>query len=363
MTTAAVVQAVQAARDARTPLRIRGAGTWLDAGCPVSAPHTLSVADDRGIVEYVPGDLTMTARAGSSLAELDQAARAHGQWLPLAPWGSSQATLGATIATATAGPYAAAFGVPRDAVLGLEFVTGAGSVVRAGGRVVKNVAGFDLTRLLTGSWGTLGVITEATVRLRALPQHSRCLAIRVDDEPAAIGDMATRVRRLPFAPFVAELVNANMARRLGLPSRTTMIVQIGGNASALAAQGDLLREIGVAEEVSAGVIDMLRSADHDAAVTWRLSAKPTRFSGLWAVASAIPDAAVHGSPVRGVVRVASPNPTPAAATSGATLIIEKMPRELWRSASAPDADPLREAVRAKFDPDRILNPGILGAQA
>ena len=103
--------------------------------------------------------------------------RAEGQWLALDPFGSAHGTLGATIATGSAGPLAHAFGTPRDNVLGIEAVTGTGEIVRAGGRVVKNVAGFDLTRLFTGAWGTLAVITEATVRLRALPERDQTIAL------------------------------------------------------------------------------------------------------------------------------------------------------------------------------------------
>ena len=101
------------------------------------------------------GDLTLTARAGTTLANIARATAAEGQWLALDPHGSASGTLGATIATASAGPLAHAFGTPRDNVLGIEAVTGTGEIVRAGGRVVKNVAGFDLTRLFTGAWGTL----------------------------------------------------------------------------------------------------------------------------------------------------------------------------------------------------------------
>src|SRR5262249_12974640 len=153
-----------------TRLRIAGAGTWLDAGRPVESSEQLSLAAHAGITEYTPGDLTLTARAGTTLREVHDAVAPHGQWLALDPFGADDGTIGATIATASAGPLATRFGTPRDLTLGLEFVSGRGAIVRGGGRVVKNVAGFDLTRLLTGSWGTLGVITEATVRLHARPE-------------------------------------------------------------------------------------------------------------------------------------------------------------------------------------------------
>ena len=134
-------------------MRIAGTGTWLDAGRPVTATEMISMRDHSGIVEYVPGDLTMTMRAGTTLAEIRDATAHHNQWLALDPHGGDEGTIGATVATASAGPLATFFGTPRDLVLGVEFVSGMGTVARGGGRVVKNVASSTLTRLITGSWG------------------------------------------------------------------------------------------------------------------------------------------------------------------------------------------------------------------
>src|SRR4051812_43338113 len=166
----AVAATIRDARTTRTSLRIIGGGTWLDAGRPVHADATLPLAAMRGITQYEPGDFTLTARAGTSLGEIADVAAREGQWLTLQPHGSHDGTIGATIATASWGPLAASYGTPRDHLLGCEIVTGIGEIVRAGGRVVKNVAGFDLSRLMTGAWGTLGAITEVTVRLRAQPE-------------------------------------------------------------------------------------------------------------------------------------------------------------------------------------------------
>lgn len=362
MSTARVVDQVRAARDARRPIRILGAGTWLDAGAPVNADETLSLAGDQGIVEYVPGDLTLTARAGTTLAQLEQATGANAQWLPLAPWGSPDATIGATMSTATAGPYAAAFGLPRDAALGLEFVTGTGDVVRAGGRVVKNVAGFDLTRLLTGSWGTLGVITEVTVRLRAMPQVSRTVVVEVNDTAPELDALASGVRRLPFAPFACELLNPALARRLGVGQRTMLLMQLGGNSAAVAAQLDAVRALGPATDADAGAIQRLRVADEGMASSWRLSARPTRFSGLWTAANTSEESLAHGSMARGVVRVLHPSAVLGPPPTGMSRVIERLPAEGWGAVGIP-ANALSERIRSKFDPDRLLNPGILGGVA
>src|SRR5205085_7816433 len=133
----------------------------------------------------------------------------HGQWITLDPIGTDHSTIGATIATASAGPLASAFGTPRDHVLGCEFVTGNGDIVNAGGQVVKNVAGFDLVRLVTGAWGTLGAITEVTLRVRAKPEVDSTLAIglgRLGADP-----LWRWLRQSEFTPLAAELVSPSLA--------------------------------------------------------------------------------------------------------------------------------------------------------
>ena len=353
-------------------LRVVANGGWLHAGQPVIASASLPTAGDRGIVEYVPGDLTLTARAGTTLAELRHATSANGQWLPLDPWGGDAGTIGATISTASAGPHAHAMGLPRDVVLGMEFVTGAGETVRSGGRVVKNVAGFDLTRLMVGSWGTLGVITEVTVRLRARPAELRTFLLPVPEDVRALNELAVALRSLPFTPVASELVNGAIASKLGLPSRTTLLVRLAGNANSVRAQADGLRTLGgdTLTDAPADVWDALRSRAADAGAAWRLSHLPSRFGQTWSTAvNGVRglDALVHGNPARGVVRVTAAGDGAAiarAATTAATagsVLVESLPGDAWRLVPARDGLRLERAVRAKFDPRGILNPGILGA--
>ena len=365
-----IVEQVREAVAAKKPLRVRGAGTWLSAGRPVADGAVLSLADHRGITEYVPGDLTLTARAGTPLSEIAAATAAHDQWLPLDPWGGDAGTIGATVSTATAGPHSFAMGLPRDVVLGLECVTGSGAVVRPGGRVVKNVAGFDLTRLLVGSWGTLGVITEVTVRLRARPKITKTFAC-LPRARLNIGDLGVAIRRLPFTPLASELVNENLARHLGLANRTTLLLRVGANAKGVEAQIDLLRELGPLTEMTEDVWPRLR-AEPAGASSWRWSDLPSGFGAMWSTAfSAIQRDAgllLHGNPARGIVRAVSPgraaprsNDIQTGHMSG-TLAIERVPNEAWDSVNyAVAADPLSAAIRARFDPAGILNPGILGA--
>ena len=131
------------------------------------------------------------------------------------PWGGDAGTVGATLATATAGPCAASLGLPRDLTLGLELVDGRGSVLRAGGSVVKNVAGFDLVRLNVGAWGSLGVITAASLRLRARPAVDRTFRLPFDDDAASRARIEA-LRTGVLAPLALELVNATAATALGL---------------------------------------------------------------------------------------------------------------------------------------------------
>lgn len=375
-TTKAVAERVREAHGAQRTLRISGAGTWLTSGRPVDADDTLSLADDRGIVEYVPGDLTLTARAGTRLSEIVAATRAEGQWLPLDPWGGDSGTLGATLSTATAGPHSFSSGLPRDVVLGAEFVSGTGQIVRAGGRVVKNVAGFDLTRLLVGSWGTLGVITEATVRLRARPERARTLAISIAATHTALNELAIRLRALPFTPLASEVVNPRLATHLGLGDQPILLARVGGNEKSVQGQLELLRVFGEQLDVSEDVWDSLRTLDPGDAATWRWSHLSSMFGDTWSAADrstrALGGSFMHGNPARGLVRVLvqpTARVTPAelvrtAAAFQGTVVMEQLPRSAWPLAdSRASDDPTSRAIRDKFDPAGILNAGILGGPA
>jgi glycolate oxidase FAD binding subunit len=382
---AAIVDSVREANARRTALRIVSAGRWLDAGRLVRADSMLSVAPLAGIVEYVPGDLTLTAGAGTTLADIARATAAHRQWLTLDPYGDDSGTIGATIATGSAGPLATGFGTPRDITLGVEFVTGIGAVVRAGGRVVKNVAGFDLVRLVAGAWGTLGVLTEVTVRLRARPEVEATLAIAVDATPEYPRELAARLRALPFTPYAAELVNPAMARRLGLESRLWLVVRAGGSEDAVRAQRGALGALGEMRDAPDTTWATLRDAEPPGAASLRLSRLPSRFADTWADATRLvevfPDALVHGAPLRGVVRCIVPDVSTARdggrghARVGVeerlaraltppfdgTRVFERVPGSIWRSFS-PSAvtDRLSQGIKAAYDPNCVLNPGILG---
>jgi glycolate oxidase FAD binding subunit len=361
----------------RSALRVVAGASWIDANRPVQAAATLDVSGQTGIVEYEPGDLTLTARAGTTLDDISRVTAAHGQWFSLDPYGdSSRATLGAAIATASYGPLAHSFGTPRDMMLGIEFVTGAGDIVRGGGRVVKNVAGFDLTRLVTGSWGTLGVITEATVRLRAIPVVQATLVIDVGGAEAEIERLRAGLRALPFVPLAAQFLDASGARLLDIGDRVgALIVRLGGNEEAVRAQREQLRVLGEARDGDASVWHRLRVLEPASAAVVRLSRRASIFASTWRTAMHMVErwtatAYCHGDPGRGVARVVLPlTQETRDAEVRAVLetpfegsrVYERMPTALWNVLSSPAIrGPLDRGIKKAFDPHNILNPGILG---
>jgi glycolate oxidase FAD binding subunit len=372
--TPSVREIVRDAIDRKAPVRIVGRGTWLDAGRPMADFPRLALDGLTGIVDYTPGDLTLTARAGTSLAEIAAATAPNGQWLALLPWGGDAGSLGAAAATASAGPLSGAFGTPRDMVIGLEAVTGTGDVVRGGGRVVKNVAGFDLTRLMIGAWGTLGVLTEVSVRLRGLPEHDITVALPLPATPAQVTAFLTKIRAASVAPLALELVGAALAARLRLEPRPQLLVRLAGNGESVASQREALSQLGDVVQVDPSVWNTIRVTEPAVASVVRLSGPVARFSETWATAERIaalaPDGFAHATALRSVARVVLPNddsglPSAAADAIAALTrdvrVFERLPAASWPTlAPTAVADRISVGIRNAFDPHRVLNPGILG---
>jgi glycolate oxidase FAD binding subunit len=285
---------------------------------------------------------------------------------------------GATVATASAGPLAHGFGAPRDNVLGLEAVTGTGDIVRGGGRVVKNVAGFDLVRLFTGAWGTLGALTEVTVRLRALPAADETVALELPHDPNLVRHLVAGIARAALAPWALEAVSSSLAERVGLGDRPMLLSRLAGSTPLVRAQHELLSTRGATELVPDDVWSRLRDADAPHAAIVRWSQRPVLFAETWAHVLAVSSRIggwVHASPGRGIVRLVVPLPGALAPDEvqelGAALgtpfagtrIAERLPAALWPTiAPSPVTDRLSRGVRHAFDPHFVLNPGILGEE-
>jgi glycolate oxidase FAD binding subunit len=166
----------------------RGGGTALDYGGVPRAPGV--AIDVRGlgrIIDYPAADMTITVEAGLTLAALQTALAAHRQRLPLDAPHPGRATLGGIYATDTSGPRRYGAGRPRDLIIGVGFVTADGHTVRGGGRVVKNVAGYDFPKLLTGSMGTLGILCQMTLKVRPTPEDSALALVPFADAGSLAG--------------------------------------------------------------------------------------------------------------------------------------------------------------------------------
>jgi len=184
-----IVERVRAASRQHTLLRIRGGGSKDFYGAPLKGTE-LDTRELAGIISYEPSELVITARAGTPLAELETALAEKGQYLPFEPphfaaQGAS-ATLGGMVAAGLNGPARASAGALRDYMLGAELLNGRAELLRFGGQVMKNVAGYDVSRLLAGSWGTLGVITEVSLKVLPKPLAEATLQCTEIDQQSAL---------------------------------------------------------------------------------------------------------------------------------------------------------------------------------
>lgn len=200
-----VADALKRAADARQSIVIRGADTksaWGRPGARIDA--ILDMRRMNRILAHEHGDLTATIEAGASLRDVNQALEVHGQMLPLDPPFADRATIGGLLATNDSGPLRHRYGTPRDLVIGVQLATTDGVLSKAGGQVVKNVAGYDLSKLVTGSFGSLAAIVSATFKLSPLPAASKTMTFGVRDAPA-LADVVRIMMASQLEPMAFEL--------------------------------------------------------------------------------------------------------------------------------------------------------------
>jgi glycolate oxidase FAD binding subunit len=329
-----------------------------------------------GILELDAEDGVVHVRAGTEIAKLREWVRAEGWELPLDPPGEGT-SVGGALASAAVGPR---FGHPRDIVLGLEVVLASGARTRCGGRVVKNVAGYDLVKLYTGSFGSLGVIEAAWLRLRPLPECSLYLAAALP-EGAPGFERALAAARRSSARAAAYLDSALAAAVDPVTARegSVLLLELAGDESVLEAERRRLVEETGAHEVDAVVIERLRSVQggifHPGGLRFRLSSLPSRM-GDAAERLARDGGAVLAYPARGLLYVRFPvgfdsdrravdaavrSAQDAAARGGGGFVIEDAPD--WAKEGRDvfgDPGPLLPLLRAlkhQYDPKGVLNPG------
>src|SRR5437762_3238580 len=216
-----VAAVLKRAADARQSIMIRGAGTKSDWGRP--SGRVDAVLDMRGlnrVLAHQHGDMTATVEAGATLRDVNRTLAQHGQWLPLDPPHAGDATIGGILATNDSGPLRHRYGTPRDLVIGVQLATTDGVLAKAGGQVVKNVAGYDLSKLVAGSFGSLAAIVSATFKLAPLAAASKTLVIEASDFDR-LGRIVAAVTASPLEPLAFEVdVPDIVGAELGPPSRS-----------------------------------------------------------------------------------------------------------------------------------------------
>jgi len=211
------VAAVMAlASEVGTPVTPWGGGTAASVGMPAGRTGLVLGLRRLGrLLDHEPGDLTATIEAGMTVRAFQAALGSRGQWLSLDPADAERATVGGVLATNASGPRRHLYGTARDVLIGVTVVTADGSIVKGGGKVVKNVAGYDLPKLFIGSYGTLGVIVEATVKLRPLPEQEELVSVRFDRLKDA-GSAVKVVAASDLIPNAVELLDGAGAIGAGL---------------------------------------------------------------------------------------------------------------------------------------------------
>jgi len=256
---------IRLAAAAKSPLVIRGGGT-KDFYGGAAVGDVLDASAYAGVVDYDPTELVITARAGTRLAEVRQTLQACGQVLPCeSPGFGPGATLGGAVAAGLSGPRRPYAGAMRDIVLGVRIIDGRGEQLAFGGRVMKNVAGFDLSRLMTGALGTLGLLTEISLKCVPSPkiEATRVLDCSVDDAIRITGEWNSKP--LPISATCHRAGRLNVRLSGAAPAVTAAAKQIGGTA---APDGDAFWE-GVREQTDA----FFAAARATGAPLWRLSVK------------------------------------------------------------------------------------------
>ncbi|MBZ5636334.1 MAG: FAD-binding oxidoreductase [Acidobacteriia bacterium] len=321
-----------------------GGGTKLDWGNPSrQADVVLSVRRLNQVIEHAWADLTVTVEAGCTVAQLQRTLAQHGQRLAVDPLWPERATIGGILATNDSGTLRLGYGALRDLIIGVTLALADGTIASSGGKVVKNVAGYDLPKLATGSLGTLGVITRAVFRLHPLPRNTRTLTIAVGDADA--------MQRVILSILGEQLAPAAVQARDG-----NVDILLEGTLDGIAAQESVIKKFGEVREGSPAVWkareDLWPSSGAGPIVKFttlpsRISAAAAPLSRFVIQATGIGYARFDGDVQE--LRAAMER------DGGSLMILGATKLDAWGSPG--DSLPLMRAVKEQFDPKGTLNPG------
>lgn len=380
----------------KQPLAIRGGGTRAGFGNAVIAESILSSATLTGIIAYNPAEMVITAHAGTPVAEIEATLAENGQGMAFEPMDhrgamgiSGTPTIGGLFAVNSSGPRRFTSGAARDHLLGVRFVNGTGEIVKAGGRVMKNVTGLDLVKLLAGSYGTLGFLTEVTFKVLPTAKMAETVVISGLEDADAVRAMAAALSLSVEVSGAAHLPESVRGRFVGgaLPDGAATVLRLEGLAASVAVRAEKLSAAmagfgpvsRLAQEQSLTlwreIRDVAPYADGTSRPLWRVSMAPSEayklVAGLrlragidafydwqgglvWMRMEADPEGQVlrHGIRTLG----------------GGHASLLRAPDAV--RASIPALEPqspavalLSERIRAKLDPHGIFNPGLMGQGA
>ncbi|HEX8104419.1 MAG TPA: FAD-binding protein [Solirubrobacteraceae bacterium] len=342
------------------PVRIAGGGTRRGWGRPVEAGDEVSTAGLGAIVEHSRGDFTAILEAGVKVADAQAAFAEAGQMWAVDPPMLPGATIGGLVATADSGPRRHRYGPPRDLIIGAEVALSDGTVAKAGGKVIKNVAGYDLAKLMAGAFGTLGVITRVSVRLHPLPEAT-ATAVFQSGEPEELGRIAAD---LAHRPFELDALDVRYAGGEG-----AILARFAGATAAQQAR-ELVDDGAQVVEDDEALWEAQRAGQRGEApaAVVRVSALQTELPDVLRAADVV-GARVVGRAGAGVAYVTLPLAdaeavrTLRAELDPAACVVLDAPQELraaldpWGVPDGPELE-LARRVKARFDPAGVCNPGI-----
>jgi glycolate oxidase FAD binding subunit len=362
-----VAEAIRGANERDLAIVVSGGATRLGVGDP---PARYDVALDlsavRGMVEYEPGDLVATVRAGTTLAELAAALTPRGQRWPVEPGLPERATVGGTLASAAGGPSRLRYFHPRDWVIGARVVLGDGTAVRSGGKVVKNVTGYDLTRLWSGTFGTLVAIVELTLKLTAIPDRTVTLVAELDVPAALAAAKELHASGLPLDALA--IVTGDAVDGLGTSGDAALLVRLAGPAAAVRRLGREIRQRTRCHDVANDIWDRVArlplEAKWTARVSWPAATPPAiQFAGYDAV---IYPANSTAYLLRSIERGTFGKVRGSLEAVGGLAVLERASADYKREAGGAWGAPriplgIARALKERFDPRGVLAPGRMPA--
>jgi glycolate oxidase FAD binding subunit len=372
----AAAAVVAAAAQDRQPVFIRGGGSKNSPTLP-AAPGAIELSTLRlnRLVAHRAGDLTTTVEAGARLADVNRQLAAHNQWLALDPPFAERATIGGIIATNDSGPRRHRYGSPRDQIIGIEIARADGVRAKSGGIVVKNVAGYDLARLITGSRGSLGVILSATFKLYPLPTASRTVVCDLRSHAQA-GAVVAAINGSQLTPTAVEVQQPPLRLLIRFESTEASVESQSAAASRLAAASGASAAIVTGDAEAAEWRGHQMRPWNGAGSVSKVTLLPSDLPAVLAAVERSADGAevdIVGRAGLGVLLVridgdASIQQRAIAALRsrvplerGSVVVVrgaEALGPEIDAWGPAGDAFRVMQAVKRSLDPERILNPGM-----